>query len=132
MPIQELQTHTENPDIAGILARVRAACAVQPRRYVVPVDTDAVTITSVNVPFPTAIDSEALADALHRNAVPIAFAGHVARFLGELPLVEILRFCDRHGIGADDLAAFVATHGQRLALRRPDLTEHLDALVSHP
>lgn len=61
----------------------------------------------------------------------MGFTGHVAQYLGELPLVRILRFCDRHGIAADELAVFVATHRHGLPLHRPDLTEYVDALAPY-
>ncbi|OIR02055.1 hypothetical protein GALL_159130 [mine drainage metagenome] len=116
-------------DVASIVAQVRAACRTQPRRYTQPSDIDTLVITSVNVPFPHPISAESLADAIRRDTVPAVWAGHLGRFLGEVPLVSILRFCDRHGIKAPALARFVRGHSAELALRRPELEEHLNVLV---
>lgn len=119
-------------DVAAIVARVRSACQTQPRRYTQPVDIDTLVVTSVNVPFPKSVSAETLAQAIRRNAVPADYAGHFGRFLGEVPLVNVLRFCDRHQIKAPALARFVRDHRAELALRRPELEEHLDAVVPAP
>jgi len=116
-------------DVAAMVARVRTACKPLPRRYASPTDIDNLVVTGVNVPFPKPIDARTLAGAIRKGAVPPGYAGHFERFLGETPLVDILRFCDRHRIGAAALAEFVRGNRARLALRRPDLEEHLDAAV---
>lgn len=116
-------------DVARVVSRVRKACKPVSRRYAPPTDIDKLVVTGVNVPFPKPIDAATLAGAIRKGAIPPGYAGHFERFFGETPLVDILRFCDRHGIGASDLARFVRGHGSRLALRRPELEEHLDALV---
>ena len=118
--------------VSDVVAKVRAACAGQPRRYVEPQDIDRIVVTSVNVPFPWSIDAPSLAASIQANAVPAGLKGHVGRFLGEVPLNDILRFCDRHAIKAPALARYIRTHGKELALRRPDLEQHLDALVPGP
>ena len=115
-----------------IIAKVCAACAGQPRRFSQPVDIDRIVVTSVNVPFPISAYAAGLAASLQANTIPSGYAGHLERFLGELPLTDVLRFCDRHSIAVGVLARFVRTHGKVLALRRPDLEEHLNALVPHP
>ena len=117
------------PDVGKVLAKVRALCARQPRRYTLPEDVDTVVVTSVNVPFPKLIDAATLADAIRTSDIPQSYAGHLERFFGETPLNQLLRFCDRHAIGAPVLAGFVRSNRAKLALRRPDLEEHLDALV---
>ncbi|MEI7607491.1 MAG: hypothetical protein WCJ64_08905 [Rhodospirillaceae bacterium] len=114
-----------------IIATVRAACARQPRRFSQPVDVDRIVITSVNVPFRNCIDAVGLAASLQGNTIPHLFAGHLERFLGELPLRDVLRFCDRHSISAEVLARYVRMHGKALALHRSDLVEHLNALIPH-
>jgi len=78
---------------------------------------------------PASIDAATLARALQSNTVPAGLCGHFERFLGEVPLSDVLRFCDRHAIPAPTLARYVRTHRQELALRHPALEEHLDALV---
>ena len=88
-------------------------------------------MTSVNVPFPVHIDAESLAAALQYGAIPVQYRPHLERFIGEIPLVLLLRFCDRHGFLADKLRSFVAQHHSLLGLNRPELDEHLDALVPH-
>ncbi len=124
--------HRENKDeAAAIAARVKAASAKLPKRFGLPPDVDRIITTSVNVPFPKDIDAATLAQGLSSNTLPKGYAGHFERFLGELPLTDILRFCDVHDITAQTLARFIKKHGARLALHRPDLDEHLDAL-SHP
>ncbi len=115
-------------EAAPVIARVKEASAAQPRRFSVLPDIDRIVITSVNVPFPRRIDAETLAHGLTSNKVAAGFTGHFARFLGELSLTDILRFCDRHDIEAATLSRFVKKQGKRLALHRPDLNEHLDAL----
>jgi len=115
-----------------IVAKVRAACAGQPRRFSQPIDIDRVVVTSVNVPFPKGIDAATLAASLHANTIPSGYTGHFERFLGEVPLTDVLRFCDRHGVTANVLARYVKTHGKALALRRPELERHLNALVPDP
>ena len=115
-------------ETAAIVAKVREASASQPKRYRSLPDIDRIVVTSVNVPFPYGIDAETLVNGLVANTVPRKFAGHFGRFLGELSLTDILRFCDRHEIAASTLSRFVRKQGRRLALRRPDLDEHLHAL----
>ena len=115
--------------VTTVIARVRALCARQPRRYTLPEDVDRVVVTSVNVPFPKPIDAATLAGAIRTSTIPLGYAGHLERFLGETPLNQLLRFCDRHAIGAPALARFVRGNRAKLVLRRPDLEEHLDALV---
>lgn len=114
-----------------VVAKVHAASANLPRRFTQPVNIDRIVITSVNVPFPKSIDAEALAQSIKENAVPVGYHGHLERFLGELSLTDILRFCDRHDIKAKALAYFVRTNKRELALRRPELEEHLNALVPY-
>ena len=116
-------------EVATVIARVKAACETQPRSYTQPVDVDRIVVTSVNVPFPKSIEAATLARSLRTNTVPKGYAGHFERLLGELPLTDILRFCDRHDIKAPALARFVKTHGKKLALNRPDLEEHLHDVV---
>lgn len=116
-------------EIAVIVARVKAACEAQPRRYAHPLDVDRVVVTGVNVPFPKPIDAATLARALRTNSLPVDYAGHLERLLGELPLTDVLRFCDRHDIDASTLARFVKTHGKKLALNRPALEDHLHEVV---
>jgi hypothetical protein len=116
-------------DVDAIVGRVRRACAHQPRRYAPRADVDAIVVTSVNVPFRRIIDAEALADGIRRDQVPAGYAGHFGRFLGELPIAEVLRFGDRHGIDAPVLAKFVRNHREQLGLHRSELDDHLDALV---
>jgi hypothetical protein len=87
---------------------------------------------SVNVPFRRLADAATLAKALNTGAIPEGFAPHLERLLSETPLALLLRFCDRHGIDAATLSEFVASNRNKLALHRPDLEEHLDALVPHP
>ena len=103
--------------VAAIVAKVRAACEKQPCHYTLPIDIDRVVVTSVNVPFPHGIDAAMLAGALVTNTVPDGFAGHIARFLGEVPMRDVLRFCDHHGLPAGVLARYVETHGKRLEHR---------------
>ncbi len=116
-------------NVEKVVARVRQLSEAQPRRYSVPIDIDRVVVTSVNVPFPRPIDAQALAGSIKANKIPEGYAGHFERFFGELALPNILRFSHRHGITAGDLALFVRKNGAKLALRRPDLEEHLNALV---
>jgi hypothetical protein len=116
-------------DVDAIVGRVRRACARLPRRYAPRPDVDAIVVTSVNVPFGRTIDAETLADGIRRDQVPAEYAGHFGRFLCELPIAEVLRFGDRHGIDAPVLAKFVRHRREQLGLRRPELDEHLDALV---
>jgi hypothetical protein len=124
------EEHRQRKDeVAAIVSRVRQACLNQPRRYTVPADIDRIVVTSVNVPFPKSIEAKTLAHGLASNTVPKGFAGHFERFLGELSLTEILRFCDRHEIKAPTLARFVKKQGKRLALHRPELEEHLRGVV---
>jgi|GEM_PF-4138355 len=118
-------------EVAAIVARVGRACEGQPRRYTLPVDIDRIVVTSVNVPFPHSIDAKTLAQGLASNTVPKGFAGHFERFLGELSLTDILRFCDRHQITAPLLARFLKKQSRRLALYRPEFEEHLHGLVSN-
>lgn len=115
-----------------IVDRVRAACASQPRRFSQPIDVDRIVVTSVNVPFPKSIDAASLTASLQANIIPSGYAGHLERFLGEVPLTDVLRFCDRHNISVTALARYLKTHGKALALHRPDLEQHLNALVPHP
>lgn len=114
-----------------VVAKVRAASAGLPRRFTQPVNVDRIVVTSVNVPFPKRIDAEALAHSIKANELPLGYRGHLERFLGELSLTDILRFCDRHDINAKTLARFVRTNKRELALRRPELEEHLNALVPY-
>jgi hypothetical protein len=124
------EEHRQRKDeVAAIVARVRQACEGQPRRYAPLPDIDRIVVASVNVPFPENIDAGTLARGLTSNTVPRGFAGHFERFLGELPLTEILRFCDRHAVAAPALARFVKTQGPGLALHCPDLEEHLRGVV---
>ena len=125
------EEHRQRKDeVAAIVARVREVCEGQrPRRYTQLPDIDRIVVTSVNVPFPKSIEAETLAHGLASNTVPKGFSGHFERFLGELSLTEILRFCDRHGIKASTLARFVKKQGRRLALHRPELEEHLRGVV---
>lgn len=116
-------------DVDAIVGRVRQACVHQPRRYAPRADVDALVVTSVNVPFGRTIDAETLADSIRRDQVPAQYAGHFERFLGELPIAEVLRFGDRHGIDAPVLAKFVRHHREQLGLHRPELEDHLNALV---
>jgi hypothetical protein len=95
-------------------------------------DLNRVVEASVNVPFSTAVDAGNLARALRANLVPDGSAPHLARFLGELPIDLILRFCDQHGIEASSLARFVRHRRRELALWRPELDEYLDGLVPGP
>ena len=115
-------------EAASVIARVREASATQPKRYGALPDIDRIVVTSVNVPFPKDIDAETLAAGLASAEVHKEFAGHFARFLGELSLTDILRFCDRHDIKAATLSRFVKKNGKPLALSRPDLHEYLHAL----
>lgn len=119
-------------DVSSVVAKLRDLCRTQARRYARPIDIDALVTTSVNVPFPRLIDAATLAKSITEDAVPPDYAGHFERFLGEVPLVDILRFCDRHRITARTLARFVSNNRVKLALRRPDLDEHLNALVPSP
>lgn len=122
-------------DVEAITAKVRQACQAgqyQPRRFTQPVDVDNLVVTSVNVPFPKLIDAETLARAIRRDRVPAEYAGHLGRFLGEIPVADILRFCDRHQIKARALAKFVRGNRAKLALQRVELEDHLDAIVPHP
>ena len=128
-PVPVVEPAAPVVDVEAVIARVRAACQAQPRRYTLPLDIDHLVVTSVNVPFPTSIDAETLAGILRGDAVPPAYAPHLERFLGEMSLTNILRFCDRHHIDAAMLARFVRAQRGGLALYRPDLEEHLDALV---
>jgi hypothetical protein len=125
------EEHRRNKEeVAAIANRMREACERHPpRRYTTLPDIDRIVVTSVNVPFPTHIEAKALARGLASNTVPKGFAGHFERFLGELSLTEILRFCDRHEIAAPTLARFVRKQGRRLALHRPELEEHLRGIV---
>ncbi len=117
-------------DMAAIASRVREACERhRPRRYTGLPDIDRIVVTSVNVPFPRNIEASTLAYGLTANVVPKGWAGHFERFLGELSLTEILRFCDRHEIKAPTLARFVKKQRRRLALHRPELEEHLRGVV---
>lgn len=118
-------------DVAGILRRVSELSAAQPRRYTTKPDIDNLVITSVNVPFPHRIDAKTLAGALQSETIPESYQGHLERFLGEVPLTLLLRFCDRHGITAKELRGFIDKHRGRLALHRADLDEHLNALIPH-
>ena len=118
--------------VQGIQSRVRAACAYQPRRFTGVADIDPIVITSVNVPFHKRIDAKTLADAIAANTVPIDYAPHLERFFGEEPLINVLRFCDKHQIKPDALALFVRTNAATLAVRRPELENHLNALVPNP
>jgi hypothetical protein len=119
-------------DVSAVLRRISQLCAVQPRRYGARPDVDHIVATSVNVPFPIRIDAKALADALQSDVIPTPYAAHLERFLGETPIGLLLRFCDRHDISADRLRHFVDNHRTRLALHRPELEEHLNALVPNP
>lgn len=119
-------------DVTSVVAKLRDLCRTQARRYAHPIDIDALVTTSVNVPFPRLIDAATLAKSITEDAVPPDYAGHFERFLGEAPLVNILRFCDRHHITARTLARFVRNNRVKLALRRPDLDEHLNALLPGP
>lgn len=116
-------------EVNAVVAKVRAACVSQPRRFAKPVNVDRIVVTSVNVPFPKSIDAETLAQSIKANTLPVGYHGHLERFLGEVSLTDILRFCDRHDIKANTLARYVRTNRRELALRRPDLEEHLNALV---
>jgi hypothetical protein len=118
-------------DVAAVLRRIGKLCAVKPRRYATTPDVDNLVVTSVNVPFPHRIYAKTLVDALQSKRIPDLYVGHLERFLGETPLALLLRFCDRHGIGASELRSFIDKHRSRLALHRADLDEHLNALVSH-
>lgn len=116
-------------EVSSVVGKVRAACEKQPRRYTLPIDIDRIVVTSVNVPFPESIGAAELADALRSCAIPTKYSGHLGRFLGEVPLTDVLRFCDRHRIPAADLARYVAKNRGKLALHRPELEEHLHVLV---
>lgn len=118
-------------DVPGILRRIGDLCALQPRRYTSRPDVDNLVATSVNVPFPIGIDAEALADALRTEEIPGPYYPHLERFLGETSLPLLLRFCDCHDISAGKLRDFIGKHRSRLALHRPELEEHLNALVPH-
>ncbi len=118
-------------DVPAILLTIAELCAEQPRRYAARPDVDHLVATSVNVPFPRRIDAATLAEALRSETIPDVYQAHLERFLGETPLALLLRFCDRHGITAGKLRNFVDGHRSRLALHRPELDAHLDALVSH-
>jgi hypothetical protein len=93
-----------------------------------PSNPDRVVEVGVNVPFKQYVTVAELAEALRANQVPDRIAAHLARFLGEFTLAEILGFCDRHGIGKPSLSRFLRDHRAELAIRRPDLEAHLDAL----
>ncbi|WP_207459678.1 hypothetical protein [Azospirillum sp. SYSU D00513] len=125
-------SHIETIDVAAVIDRLRQLCQAQPRRYGGKLDIDRIVAASVNVPFPHVMDPAALARSITENSVPPEYAGHIGRFLGELPLTDILRFCDRHGIKAPTLARFVRDNRAKLALRRPELDQHIDALVPSP
>jgi hypothetical protein len=116
-------------DVGAVVARLRELCARQPRRYTLPENIDSLVVTSVNVPFPNPIDAASLARAIGDDDVPGKYAAHLERFFGEASLTHILRFCDHHDIKAPALARFVRHNRDKLALHRPDLEEHLDALV---
>jgi hypothetical protein len=116
-------------DVPTVLRRIGELCAVQPRQYATKPDIDNLVATSVNVPFSHRIDANTLADALQSESIPEPYQGHLERFLGETPLSLLLRFCDRHGISAGKLRSFIDKHRGRLALHRPDLDEHLNALL---
>jgi hypothetical protein len=116
-------------DVPAIIAAIGRGCESQPRTYSAPVDIDNLVVTSVNVPFPSTIDPDTLAGAIEHGEIPEGYAGHVERFLGEIPVVNILRFCDFHERPPVTLAAFVAEHRSRLALRRPELEEYLKQIV---
>lgn len=117
-------------DVHAVLRKIAELCALQPRRYAAKPDVDHLVATSVNVPFPVRIDAEALANALQSETIPAGYHPHLERFLGETPLALLLRFCDRHDISPGKLRHFIGKHRSRLALRRPELEEHLNALVS--
>ena len=121
-----------NVDISAVIDTLRGLCRMQPRRYTRPIDIDALVTTSVNVPFPRLVDAATLAKSIADGIAPPDYAGHLGRFLGEVPLTDILRFCDRHAISARTLARFVRDNRTTLALRRPDLDDHLNALVPGP
>lgn len=124
--------HELQIDVSAVLGRVAELCVSQPRRYATRPDVDHIVTTSVNVPFPVRIDAQTLADALKSGDIPERYDAHVERFLGETPIGLLLRFCDRHDISAGKLRNFVETHRTRLALHRPTLEEHLNALVPNP
>jgi hypothetical protein len=115
-----------------VLLRSRGRAAQAGTRARAGADLDRVVEASVNVPFSTAVDASTLAGAIRADIVPDGCAAHLARFLGELPLDLILRFCDLHAIEAFCLARFVRHRRRELALWRPELDEHLDALVPGP
>jgi hypothetical protein len=118
-------------DVPAVLRRIADLCAAQPRRYAAKPDVDNLVATSVNVPFPIRIDAKTLARALQSEEIPGPYHAHLERFLGETPLALLLRFCDRHDISASKLRHFIGKHRSRLALHRPELEEHLNALVSN-
>jgi hypothetical protein len=115
-----------------VLARSRGRAAHAEIPAGTTPNLDRVVEASVNVPFPTAIDACTLARAIRADLVPDGYAPHLARFLGELPVDLILRFCDQHAIEASRLARFVRHRHPELAVWRPELDEHLDALVPRP
>jgi hypothetical protein len=118
-------------NVPTVLHRIAELCATQPRRYAARPDVDHIVTTSVNVPFPIRIDAQTLADTLQSENIPAGYHAHVERFLGETPIRLLLRFCDRHDISANRLRHFISKYRTRLALHRPELDEHLNALVSH-
>jgi hypothetical protein len=118
-------------DVPAVLHRIAELCATQPRQYAARPDVDQIVATSVNVPFPIRIDAQTLAGTLQSENIPAGYHAHIERFLGETPIRLLLRFCDRHDISANRLRHFISKYRTRLALHRPDLDEHLDALVSH-
>jgi hypothetical protein len=116
-------------DVSAILHRIAELNELQRRRYSVQPSTDNLVVTSVNVPFPVHINAESLAEALQSGDIPVQYRPHLERFIGEIPQVLLLRFSDRHSISAEKLRSFVAKNRSLLGLNRPELEEHLDALV---
>ncbi|SOD92752.1 hypothetical protein [Caenispirillum bisanense] len=116
-----------HPIAEAVLARYRPPPRPSRRRGSV----DAVVEAFVNVPFPAVVRAGVLAAALRAEVPPADIWPQVERLLAEAPMDLILRFCDTHGVTAQDLARAVGAlerHGPRL--HRNDLQEHLHELLS--
>lgn len=115
-----------HPIAEAVLARYRPP----PRPARGRGSVDAVVEAFVNVPFPTVVRAADLATALRSGEPAAGVRPQVERLLAEAPLDLILRFCDVHGVTAQDLARVVTaleSHGPRL--HRDDLKEHLHDLL---
>jgi len=130
---QELRdAHRHTIRINHISESLRKLCAETPRRYSQRIDIDKIVVASINVPFPDSIDASTLSQALRTTKIPSRYEKHLARFLGEISLIDILRFCDRHEIGVGILSKFFNASKTKLAIHRPDIEEHLDELIPAP